>query len=396
MLFALWLIALVAAAVLAVPALVYAIECIAGSLRYVPVKYPADHPRGPLAILVPAHDEERGIARTVMSIRAQMRSGDRLVVVADNCSDATASIARSMGAEVVERSDPLHRGKGYAVQFGLDYLSAEPKAAVVFIDADCILTAGTLDELARAVEATGRPIQSCNLMMTSERTRGGLGLAEFAFRIKNLVRPRGMKRLGLPCLLTGTGMAMPWPLISRVRLAQQNLVEDMKLGIDLAGAGFSPTYCEQAGVRSYFPETSVGVSSQRNRWETGHLAMLVACLPSLLSPKALSNRDYLVLVLDVLVPPLTLLAFVQAVAILATLALAIAGVGWAPFVLAAGAAFVLGGATVIAWYAHGRDIVPPDRLLRVPGYMLGKSQLYLRALRGRAEQMWVRTDRNGV
>ena len=75
--------------------------------------------RAPLAVLVPAHDEEEGIAATLAAVLAQLGPHDRLLVVADNCSDATAAVARAAGAEVVERSSDL-RGKGYALAHGID------------------------------------------------------------------------------------------------------------------------------------------------------------------------------------------------------------------------------------------------------------------------------------
>src|SRR5690242_16376925 len=76
-------------------------------------------------ILVPAHDEETGIAATLASIRSQLAPQDRLVVVADNCTDRTAAVAREAGAEVVERTDPARRGKGFALDCGVRALEAD-------------------------------------------------------------------------------------------------------------------------------------------------------------------------------------------------------------------------------------------------------------------------------
>ena len=73
---------------------------------------------GAVAVLVPARDEAAGIAQTLNSIKAQLRVGDRLVVVADNCSDNTAEIVIRMGAEVSVRSDTSRVGKGYALDWG--------------------------------------------------------------------------------------------------------------------------------------------------------------------------------------------------------------------------------------------------------------------------------------
>src|SRR6266545_891547 len=100
------LIAYSAAAVLLVPVAVVCIECLAA---FLPAKREESREkreeRGTAAVLVPAHDEEEGVGRTIESIKRDLRDGDRVVVIADNCSDSTAHIARNCGAEVVERFD---------------------------------------------------------------------------------------------------------------------------------------------------------------------------------------------------------------------------------------------------------------------------------------------------
>jgi cellulose synthase/poly-beta-1,6-N-acetylglucosamine synthase-like glycosyltransferase len=392
---ALWFLALGFSALLAIPTGIYAIECVAGSLPKRTDVNRTEIRRPAVAVLVPAHDEERGLAATLKSIRDQMRRGDSLLVVADNCSDNTAAVARACGAEVLERSDAVNRGKGYALDLGLKHLARSPRPVVIFIDADCTLCAGTLDEIARVIAATGRPVQSCNLMTTQGGKKGSSGIAEFAFRVKNLVRPRGLARFGLPCQLTGTGMALPWALIGEVHLAQRHLAEDMKLGIDLAAAGHAPVYCETAGVRSVFPDTIEGTVSQRSRWENGHLAMVTTNLPRLFTPKVFRNRDCLVMTLDIMVPPLTLLALAQAIAIVAGLVVAALDLGWSPVAIAIGSTLLLAASTALAWAAHGRDAIPAADLLRIPAYMLGKAWIYPRAVFGRIDhQIWIRTDRN--
>src|SRR5437016_5380084 len=65
------------------------------------------------ALLVPAHNEALGIRATIESLLAQMSPGDRVVVIADNCTDETMQVARDCGAEVIERTELTKRGKGY-------------------------------------------------------------------------------------------------------------------------------------------------------------------------------------------------------------------------------------------------------------------------------------------
>src|SRR3979490_3229708 len=94
------------AACLAVPTVVFVIEICAASFlarrHQVP---PTARRRGTVAVLIPAHDEAKGILATLNDIRLQLCPGDRLLVVADNCTDDTASVAAALGAEVAIRND---------------------------------------------------------------------------------------------------------------------------------------------------------------------------------------------------------------------------------------------------------------------------------------------------
>ena len=133
-----------AVALLALPVAVVFVEVLAAvCLPDQPVSA-ASGPRAPLAVLVPAHDEAVVIRATLERITPQLQPGDRLVVVADNCSDDTAAIARACGAEALERVNATLRGKGYALDHGVRHLEASPPAAVVIVDADCDVAPGTI------------------------------------------------------------------------------------------------------------------------------------------------------------------------------------------------------------------------------------------------------------
>src|SRR5262245_25842959 len=101
MLLALDLTLLALAVALLVPLAVLAVECLAALLP--PRRADGGGERPSCAVLVPAHDEEAVLGHTLADLRPQLRPGDRLVVIADNCTDGTALVARAAGADVVER-----------------------------------------------------------------------------------------------------------------------------------------------------------------------------------------------------------------------------------------------------------------------------------------------------
>ena len=246
------------AGLVAIPTTVLCVEIVAALLRpLVPVR-PVLERRGRIAVLVPARNESATIAPTLEDIKAQLRPGDRLLVVADNCTDDTAAVARASAAEIVERRDPERIGKGYALDFGLRHLDRDPPDIVVMIDADCRLAEEAIDRLAAACANTARPVQALYLMTVPYGSKINQQVAAFAWRVKNWVRPLGLAALGLPCQLMGTGMAFPWHVIRATALASGAIVEDLKLGLDLAAARHPPLFCPSARVTSQFAVSARG------------------------------------------------------------------------------------------------------------------------------------------
>jgi cellulose synthase/poly-beta-1,6-N-acetylglucosamine synthase-like glycosyltransferase len=384
-----------AAALVLVPMAVLVAECLAA---LPPGRRRTDDPAAPrprCAVLVPAHDEEKGVGETVVALREQLGPGDRLLVVADNCGDRTADVARARGAEVVERRDPQRRGKGYALDFGVRTLAEAPPEVVVIVDADCRLAAGALDRLVREAAAAGRPVQGAYVLDVPPGGGPRRQLSAFAFLFKNLVRPLGLRRLGLPCLLTGTGMAFPWGVLRDADLASGNIVEDMKLGIDLAVSGRPPTLCPEARVSGELPSGDRAAAAQRTRWEHGHLQTLFTQVPRLLGAAVRRGRPGLLgLALELSVPPLSMLFLLWA-------AVGAVAAGWwafggpgLPAALLAGGGLAVVLAIFAAWLRFGREVLPPAGLLAAPVYVLGKVPIYL-AFVVRRQRAWVRTERDG-
>ena len=347
-----------------------------------------------VAVLMPAHNESAGIAVAIRSILPQLRAGDRLLVVADNCSDDTATVAVALGAQVVERTDANLRGKGYALDHGVRYLEASPPEVVVIVDADCEIAAGSLDTLVRACAQSGRPVQALYLM----RSPAGAGLktriAEFAWVVRNQARPLGCQRMGLPCQLMGTGMAFPWAGIAGAALATAHIVEDMQLGLDLAAAGTPPLFCAAARVTSEFPQTEEGINAQRTRWEHGHLGMIASRALPMLWRSVVERRPALAaMALDLSVPPLASVVLMLVAILLCSGVLLAVGGSPAPFALAALALVLVVLAIAVAWRRFARHVVSLAELLSVPGYVLAKVPIYARLFTKR-QMEWVRTKRD--
>ncbi|MCC6420147.1 MAG: glycosyltransferase [Gemmataceae bacterium] len=385
----------VCVAVVLLPMVVLVVECLAALL---PRRRPAFDPtaaRPRCAVLIPAHDEEAGIGRTLAGLGPQLTAGDRLVVVADNCTDRTADIARTHGAIVHERTHATDRGKGFALDHGVRRLEADPPDVVVIVDADCVVRAGALDLLVREA-ARGRPVQAAYVMAEPPRPTYKQRLSAVAFQFKNVVRPLGLDRLGGPCLLTGTGMAFPWPVLRDAGLASGNIVEDMALGIDLAVAGYPPRLCSQAIVTSELPASEAAAVAQRRRWEHGHLQTLLTQVPRLLRAALCRARPRLLgLALELSVPPLSLLFLLWALVFAASVGFWFAGGPPHPAVVLACGALAVVLAVLAAWAKFGRDRLPLTSLLAAPFYVLWKVPIYVAFLfRRRRQAKWNRTARD--
>jgi cellulose synthase/poly-beta-1,6-N-acetylglucosamine synthase-like glycosyltransferase len=389
-----WIFLLVVIAVpLAVAALIVLIEISAAMLaqpRTLTNNLARERPS--VIVLIPAHDESRGILPTLEDAKSQLRSGDRLLVVADNCTDDTAVVAEMAGAQVIARRNDNERGKGYALDFGIRSLRDNDPDIVVIVDADCRLEQGAIDRLARACAATGRPVQALYLMSAPEQIALNHAIAEFAWRIKNDLRPRGLLALGLPCQLVGSGMAFPRKAFATVKVASGHLTEDLDLGLQLARAGYAPLFCPDAMVRSVFPSRETDIATQRQRWEHGHISVLVRrVIPSVWAAFRDRNWRFLALSLDAAVPPLVLLAVLTTAVCLASLLSWLAGAGKAALIVSVIGLGLLGAALGLAWIACGRDLLTGPVLSSLAPYLKMKAGIYARAFA--ANKKWTRTGR---
>jgi glycosyltransferase involved in cell wall biosynthesis len=191
-------------------------------------------------VIVPAHNEELVIAAAVASLKSIEWPQDqfRVIVVADNCTDATVEIAAAAGAHVMQRRDLENRGKGYALDFAFKASRAREWAdAVVVVDADAQVSSNILEAFARRIERGDHAVQAHYGVSNTDaswRTRL-LSIAKAAFHI---VRSRGRERLRLSCGIRGNGWCVTHALLERVPYRAFSLTEDLEYGIALGMAGF--------------------------------------------------------------------------------------------------------------------------------------------------------------
>lgn len=371
-----------------------ALSLLPGRRRDAPAATPSPTPRPTVAILVPAHDEERGIARTIAAVAPQLGRADRLCVIAHNCTDRTAAVARSLGAEAREVATPGKVGKTWAVAAGIEWLREDPRDVVIIVDADCQPAEDALNRLARAAARSDGAVQASYLLRAPDTASPRTEISAFAVLVKNLARPLGLARIGLPTLCFGAGLTLPWRIARDLPLDPSALAEDYQLTLDLARRGEFVTYCAEARIDSLLPAANDGASRQRRRWEHGHFLLLLQ-VPGLIARAVqCGSPRLLALAFEIAVPPLISLLLAGGV-----VGLAAAAVWWAggsPWPLATTATGV--GALLLALLAvrarHGDGRPSWRTLASLPRYVLWKLPLYARFFRAR-ETEWRRTPRDG-
>jgi hypothetical protein len=348
-------------------------------------------------IIVPAHDEELGIAGVVDNLLALdwPRDQFRVIVVADNCSDGTAERARQAGALVLERHNLALRGKGYALVRGFSVSLAQHFADVaVVVDADSQASRNLLRVFAQRMAAGALATQVFHGVLnpdSSPRHR----LMTIAYSAFHRVRSRGRESLGLSCGIRGNGWCVSHGVLRRVTYAAHGLAEDIEYGLRLGLAGIRVEYIDEAQVLSSMDTDATGVASQRNRWEQGRSSLPQAFTRVLLAPWPATTRALRWdLGLDLLVPPLATIGLAVtllfSVSFAGLLALPTSPVPLVFLSAATLASAALGLHVARGWQLSGTGLRGLRDLASAPRFALWK--LMLRCRPGQ-HSGWVRTRR---
>ncbi len=230
-------------------------------------------PALPLAILVPAHNEAAHIERCLRSLQQAANELTTIIVIADNCSDNTAEIARQAGVRVIERHNAAERGKGFALAYAIAQLWAEDFAAFVIVDADTIVAPNFVTAMQARFADRADAVQ-CRYGVLNAQAAPRTRLLNIALLAFNVLRPRGRERWGLSAGLLGNGFGLARATLAAVQHSAHSIVEDLEYHLKLVRAGRRVQFADETTVLAEMPVAGAGVTTQRARWEGGKLQML--------------------------------------------------------------------------------------------------------------------------
>jgi len=227
-----------------------------------------------LLFLVPAHDEELLIGRTLLSLQQLDYPADRydVLVVADNCTDRTAEIARNTGVTCLERHEPTLRGKPRTIAWALERIDLAGYDGVVITDADSLLDPGFARGLAAHAPIEGKVLQCYNDV--ENRTDSALTRMGAVFSAVRCVLMNELKaRNGLNIPL-GNGLCLGTEVLGKYGWNAFSICEDWELYAQLTGYGVRLENATGARIFSQETRSLRQSSTQRQRWAAGKILVL--------------------------------------------------------------------------------------------------------------------------
>jgi len=228
-------------------------------------------------LVIPAHNEEAVVGNLVDSLKKLDYSKDLydIYVIADNCTDSTAKVAKEAGAIVYERFDEKHKTKGYALQWFLQQKIEEdaPYDAFCIFDADNIVDEKFLKVMNKKLCQGEDVVQGYKDIKNPSDTWVSAGYAIFYWtmhRFYHLAR----YNIGLSPLMNGTGFMVKFDVIKPEGWNTKTLTEDIEFSLKRIIKGKSLGWAKDAIV---YDEQPLGFKQswiQRERWTVGHMQCL--------------------------------------------------------------------------------------------------------------------------
>ena len=224
--------------------------------------------------IIPAHNEERVVANLIESLKNQTYDKNLydIYVIADNCTDNTANVARRAGAIVLERFDPANKTKGYALQWFLKQKieeNADYDAFFVF-DADNIVDKDFIVNMNKKLCQGEDVVQGYRDIKNPTDNWITAGYALFYWTMHRLYH-LARYNVGLSTLLNGTGFMVRFDVVKPNGWETETLTEDIEFSLKRIIKGKKLGWATDAIVYDEQPTSFKQSWSQRSRWTVGHM-----------------------------------------------------------------------------------------------------------------------------
>lgn len=246
------------------------------------------------AVMISARNEETVIGQLLKSLRDQDydQAAYTVFVLADNCTDRTAEVARAGGAVVYERQDTQRVGKGYALDALLQHMRRDYPGgfdAYLVLDADNVLSPDYLTQMNRSLSDGYEVVTGYRNAKNFGANWISAGYALWFIRESSFLN-RSRMRLGISCTVSGTGFAFSRRVLGHLegRWPFHMLTEDLEFSAWLVANGYRVAYCEEAVLFDEQPQTFSQSWKQRMRWSRGFLQVAAHYYRSLI--RALVTR----------------------------------------------------------------------------------------------------------
>ena len=230
-----------------------------------------------IGIVISARNESKVIGNLINSVRANdyPQSLINIFVVADNCTDNTAEIARDLGCTVIERFNTELVGKGYALNYLFNKLHSEEEYASLIPDAYLILDADNIVK-PNFITEMNKVYDSGYDMVTSYRNSKNFGknwlTSGYGYWFLHEARHLNNSRMliGSSCAISGTGFLISTEVVKEFNNWEFfTLTEDIQCSTEYALTGRKVGYCDKAELYDEQPETFRQAWRQRERWAKG-------------------------------------------------------------------------------------------------------------------------------
>lgn len=348
-------------------------------------------PNCQFAVLIPAHNEEDLLGRCLEAISSCQYPGHlrHVYVIADNCTDATGAIASSRSVTCWERHDVEKRGKGYAIEWALGRIDLNAYDAVLFLDADAVVSADIFSEIGKLLVKGEKAIQVYNGTLNANDnwlTRCSHLSDVFQF----LLYFKGREVLGATSRLLGNGMCLHREVLERVPWSAYSITENWEYYFNVLLSGYRVAFTPHASANSDQVGTLKQAKSQKMRWQTGWTEVARKYVPQILGV-GLKGRDVRVLdaAIDFLLPSAAIQAGIMLAAIIGALVLKHTLLVWWTLIVG----FMGSAIAVMSLVVARAGLKDYIALFYAPFYVAWKILLRARLIGRIGAKDWVRTAR---